>query len=96
MPPYSPLATALFITLAAPLSASEFTTVDEFQDDFATAKECRPIEGRKVWKGERAFYIQAWAFQTGESGLLDDETASAVPFADNTPEDLADFRKACD
>lgn len=78
-----------------PASAWAFSTVEEFQEDFEQARECEPIEGRKVWAGKDAYYIQAWFFQTGQSSILDEETASAVPIEDNDAEALADFIEAC-
>lgn len=89
--------TAIFaVALLTAMPAWAFTTVDEYQPDFAKARECKDIDGRKVWVGESAYYIQSWMFYTGQSGLLDDETASAVPFTDNEPTNLADFKKACE
>lgn len=85
----------IFAALAAAAPAMAFTTVDEYQSDFAKARECRDIEGRKVWVGERGYYIQSWLFYTGQSGLLDDESASVVPFAENKAEDLEAFAAAC-
>lgn len=72
-----------------------WSTVDEYSQDFAKARECSPIEGRKVWAGEQAYYIQSWMFRTGQSGLLDDETASAVPISGNTADALKSFVAAC-
>ena len=81
--------------LASPVAAHGFSTVGEFQPDFEKARECRPIEGRRLWVGEKGYYIQDWLFASGDSGLLDDDHASAIPFSDNTKEDLADFEAAC-
>lgn len=86
------LAAVLMLT-ATPCLA--WSTVDEFEKDFETAKECRPIEGRKVWAGKEAYYIQSWFFRTGDSGLLDEESASAVAIADNDKEALQPFVEAC-
>lgn len=73
-----------------------FGTSREFSDDFATARPCEAIDGRLVWAGQRAFYIQSWQFMTGQSGLLDPENASAVPIADNDKAALQPFEDACD
>lgn len=87
----------LAVALLAAMPARAFTTVDEYQPDFAKARECRDLEdGRKVWVGELGYYVQSWMFYTGQSGLLDDESASAVPFADNPEANLVDFKKACE
>jgi hypothetical protein len=45
-----------------PVASDGFTTVEEYQDDFAQARECEPIDGRHVWAGKRAYYIQSWLF----------------------------------
>lgn len=79
--------------LATPVAAHGFTTADEFQPDFANARECRPIEGRRLWVGKMGYYIQSWLF--GASGALDDENASAVPFSENDKTALAAFEAAC-
>ena len=84
------------VALLAAMPAMAFTTVDEYQPDFAEARECKDIEGRKVWVGERGYYIQAWLLRSGQSGALDPEVALAVPFADNEPANLVDFKKACE
>lgn len=84
---------ALSLLLVTPAWA--FSTVDEYAADFAKARECKPIDGRKVWAGKDAYYIQAWLFYTGQSGLLDDEVASAVPIADNGKDALEPFEAAC-
>lgn len=88
------LLAALIVLAVSPAFA--FSTDPEFADDFATARECRPLaDGRKLWAGEKAYYVQAWLFTTGQSGQLDDDVASVVPIADNTPEALKDFAAAC-
>lgn len=85
----------LSIGILASSSVLAFDTVPEYAKDFASARECKEIDGRKVWAGEDAYYIQSWLFMTGDSGLLDPENASAVPLADNTAEDLTAFAVAC-
>lgn len=85
------------VALVAAVPAQAFTTVDEYQPDFEKARECRDLEdGRKVWVGELGYYVQSWMFYTGQSGLLDDESASAIPFAENPPSNLAAFKQACE
>ncbi|MDX0513328.1 hypothetical protein GOD47_01405 [Sinorhizobium medicae] len=84
------------LSLAVPAFAADgFSTLDEFQADFATATPCRPFEGRKLWKGKEAFYIQSWLFYTGQSGLLDDESASVIIPSENTPKVMAQYVSAC-
>ena len=85
---------ALLLLVTSPAWA--WSTVPEYEADFAKARECTPIDGRKVWAGERAYYIQAWLLATGDSGLLDDENASVVDVSENTPDALAAFTKACE
>jgi len=85
------------LLLAVPANAADgFITADEYQADFATAVPCEPVEGRKLWKGKEAFYIQAWLFYTGQSGALDDETADAIAFSENTPKVMAQYVAACE
>ncbi|RVH87736.1 hypothetical protein CN204_04185 [Sinorhizobium meliloti] len=83
------------LLLAVPANAADgFITVDEYQADFATAVACKPVEGRKLWKGKEAFYIQAWMFSS--PGPLDEETASAIVFSENTPKVMAQYVAACE
>ncbi|HXC39065.1 MAG TPA: hypothetical protein VN667_08960 [Burkholderiales bacterium] len=81
------------LLLTAPVQASAFSTVSEFQKDFSAAKSCRPIDGRQVWKGKQAFYIQSWLLN--QPGQVDPEAVSAVALKDNSPEDLKPFVEAC-
>lgn len=84
------------LLFAAPAFAADgFGTTIEYRADFETASACNPIDGRKVWKGEQAFYIQSWLFQTGQSGVLDEESADAIPVKGNDKEALAAFEAAC-
>lgn len=71
------------------------STVDEYQSDLNSASECRPLEGRRLWMGEKGYYIEAWLFATKESGQIDHESASAIPFAENDEDALSVFAKAC-
>lgn len=90
------LLVALALLTAPAAAAHDFVTVDEYQDDFAKARECRPLgDGRRLWVGEEGYYVQSWFFMTGQSGILDDENASVVSFADNKPEDLTDWAALC-
>lgn len=88
------LLAALVVLAVSPAFA--FSTDPDFADDFAKARECRPLaDGRKVWTGEKAYYVQAWLFTTGQSGQLDDDVASVVSLADNTTDALKPFADAC-
>lgn len=84
------LAVLIFI---APVQAFAFETVAEFQPDFAVAKPCKPIDGRQVWQGKKAYYIQNWMFW--KPGPVDPDTAGVVAFKDNKKSDLKPFAAAC-
>lgn len=90
------LAVFLLMISSSAYAADGFVTDDEYQPDFSNAVECRQIDGRRVWRGRVAYYIQSNLFMTGQSGLLDNEAAAAVPFAENADPDLAAFKEACD
>ena len=85
--------TALLIFAASPCLA--WTPPEEYEADFAKARECRPIDGRKLWVGGTGYYIQANLLWTSDSGLLDDDAVSVVEFDDNSLEALAAFADAC-
>jgi hypothetical protein len=87
--------TALLIaSLVAPSGgASATASVDDLQADFETAMACRQIEGRKVWKGEIAYYIQSYVYE-GEAATAE-EVADAVLPEDNAPETVKEFEEAC-
>jgi len=85
----------VLLALLAAWPAWAYSTGDEYQPDFEKARECKPIDGRKVWAGKDAYYIQANMFQTGQSGLLDDDAVSTVPIKDNDKVALEAFEKAC-
>ncbi|MEY9099310.1 hypothetical protein ABIA24_002219 [Sinorhizobium fredii] len=73
--------------------ASATASVDDLQTDFETAIACRQIDGRKVWKGDIAYYIQSYVYE-GEAAAAD-EVADAVLPEDNTPETVKEFEEAC-
>jgi hypothetical protein len=81
------------LLLTAPVQASAFSTVSEFQPDFAKAKICRQIDGRQVWQGKQAFYIQSWLLN--KPGKVDPDAVGAVALKDNKSEDLKPFVDAC-
>jgi len=64
----------VFIGLAPAMAADGFFVGDEYQADFDKAHSCRPVDGRKFWEGERAFYVQSWPLRTGKSGCLTTRT----------------------
>lgn len=86
----------LILALVATAPASAFTVAESYKADFDAARECSEIDGRKVWKGAEAFYIQSWLFQTGQSGVVDDENVSVIAFADNDRAALVAFEAACE
>ena len=83
----------LLILLAAPAWA--WTPPEGYEADFAGARECRPVDGRKLWVGGTAYYLQANLFRTSASGLLDDDAVSVIEFDDNSLEALATFADHC-
>ena len=87
------LLTVLLVSLSSPALA--WSTTADYASDFAKARECRPLDGRRLWVGGSAFYIQSWLFRTPDSGLLDDDAVSAVPFDDNSMQALATFAALC-
>lgn len=84
----------LVLLLASPAVAADgFTTVKEFQSDFAAAKQCHSIAGRKVWQGQKAFYMQSRL--TTDSAALDPENANVVLASENTKAVVQSYEKAC-
>lgn len=88
------------VTLAAilvlmPMSAALAFEPDMpgYDADFAAAKQCKPIDGRQVWQGKTAYYIQEWlGYKAG--GPLDPDAVGVV--AKNSSKALLkEFRKAC-
>lgn len=86
----------LALLIATPAVAADgFTTVKDFQPDFEKAVQCRPLDGRKVWKGHTAYYIQSTMFYTDQSGALDPESADTVAIKTAPAKSLAVFKKVC-
>ena len=83
----------LLTLLAAPAWA--WTPPEGYEADFAVARECRPVDGRKLWVGGKGYYLQANLFWTGQSGLLDDDAVSVVEFDDNSLDTLSTFAALC-
>ncbi len=86
---------ALIVAPANAIAADGFSTVDAFQPDFAKATPCKKIDGRRVWKGKKAFYIQAYEFYTGQSKVLSKDSASVVVAADQTKDVVSLYDAAC-
>ncbi|MCA1406960.1 hypothetical protein I6F26_08020 [Ensifer sp. IC3342] len=86
---------ALFLaSLLAPTNAlSNGATVEDLQADFEHAVACEQIDGRKVWKGEIAYYIQSYVYEGDATAQTD--AADAVLPEDNTPETVKEFERAC-
>lgn len=87
--------TALLIaTLVAPSDVAPTTvTMQELQEDFEAAVACRQIDGRKVWKGELAYYIQSFVYE-GQAAASEDVADAVLP-EDNTEETVREFEEAC-
>lgn len=88
------VAAIAFAPLAA-MAADGFSTIGELQSDFEKSSPCKEIDGRKVWKGDKAFYIQAYAFTTGQSKALSDDSASAVIKSDQSKDVIDLYERAC-
>ena len=84
---------ALMATTDASVAAPP--TADALQADLQTAYPCKEIDGRKVWKGGLAYYIQSYVYD-GQSAddATDVATDAALP-TDNSPETMQEFEKAC-
>ncbi|OHV85159.1 hypothetical protein [Ensifer sp. LCM 4579] len=87
-------AALLIAALVAPSDIVPTTaTLEELQSDFETAVACRQIDGRKVWKGELAYYIQSFVYE-GEAAASEDMADAVLP-EDNTEETVREFEEAC-
>lgn len=87
-------AALLIASLVAPSDvAPTAATMEELQADFEAAVACRQIDGRKVWKGELAYYIQSYVYE-GEAAASDDVADAVLP-EDNTEETVKEFEEAC-
>lgn len=88
----------LFLISATAISglqpAAEPTT-DALQSDLQTAYACKDIDGRKVWKGGLAFYIESFVYDGAQVDARTNIAADAVLPADNTPETMQEFEQAC-
>lgn len=75
--------------------SSEAPTADAMQSDLQTAYACKDIDGRKVWKGGLAYYIQSFMYDGQTPDSSDEIATDAVLPADNTPETMKEFEEAC-
>jgi hypothetical protein len=81
---------------ADPSAASASTpTVDALQSDLQSAYACKDIDGRKVWKGGLAYYIQSYVYDNQATDDATDVATDAVLPSDNTPETMQEFEEAC-
>lgn len=88
----SALLTGMFV--APPTLAERVATTDDLQADFEQAVPCHEIDGRKVWKGGIAYYIQSYVYDINGAEYAG-EGADAVLPEDNTPETMQEFEAAC-
>lgn len=83
------------LLIASPVAAADFRAAPEYQSDFDNAMRCHEkIAGRLVWKGEKAYYIQANEFYTDETGQESEDSVTTI-FLDNSAKALKPFRLAC-
>jgi hypothetical protein len=82
------------ITAATDASAAPPPTADALQSDLQTAYSCKEIDGRKVWKGGLAYYIQSYVYDGQPADATDIATDAVLP-ADNSPETMREFEQAC-
>lgn len=80
---------------AAMASLMGFAAPPEFQADFESSKACHDFEGRKLWQGQQGYYLQAYEFYTGQSGLLSQDAVTAILYSENTEDALSPYAKAC-
>ncbi|MCA1365952.1 hypothetical protein I6F15_00820 [Bradyrhizobium sp. BRP14] len=90
-------AALLIASLVAPSNTvSTSASVEDLQADFETAVACRQIDGRNVWKGELAYYIQSYVYEGDAAASADvAEVADAVLPEDNSAETVREFEEAC-
>ena len=55
----------------------------------------KEIDGRKVWKGGLAYYIQSYVYDGQSTDDATDIATDAVLPADNSPETMHEFEQAC-
>ena len=82
--------------IAAAQTPAEGPTVDALQSDLQTARACKDeIDGRKVWKGGLAYYIQSYVYNGASTDDPTQVATDAVLPTDNSPETIQEFEAAC-
>ncbi|WP_245292775.1 hypothetical protein [Pararhizobium arenae] len=84
----------LMATAETPPAAAE-PTAEALQSDLQTAYPCKDIDGRKVWKGGLAYYIESYVYDGQPTGTATDVATDAVLPQDNTAETMEEFEQAC-
>lgn len=85
----------LAATSAASIPAAAEPTADALQSDLQTAYSCKDIDGRKVWKGGLAYYIQSFVYDDASPDETANMATDAVLPEDNSPETMREFEQAC-
>jgi hypothetical protein len=85
----------LAATAATSIPAAPEPTADALQSDLQTAFSCKDIDGRKVWKGGLAYYIQSFIYDDETSDDAANMATDAVLPADNSRETMQEFEQAC-
>jgi hypothetical protein len=85
----------LAATAAASVPAAQEPTADALQSDLQTAYSCQDIDGRKVWKGGLAYYIQSYVYDDGTPDDAGNMATDAVLPEDNSAETMQEFEQAC-
>ncbi len=87
------------VTLMALMATAETPptepTAEAMQSDLQTAYPCQDIDGRKVWKGGLAYYIESYVYDGHSPASATDIATDAVLPEDNTPETMQEFEQAC-
>jgi hypothetical protein len=91
------MTTILYIaTILATSAMSPMPTVENLQTDFETAMPCaHQVNGRNVWRGTSAFYIESYAFLEDSMDQTDIVGADAILRSDNSEETIRAFETAC-
>ncbi|URK88392.1 hypothetical protein LP421_14255 [Rhizobium sp. RCAM05350] len=82
-------------TAAADISPAMGPTADALQSDLQTAYSCKDIDGRKVWKGGLAYYIQSFVYDDEAPDDTANMATDAVLPEDNSAETMQEFEQAC-
>ena len=74
-------------------AAMAFSAPQGYETDFQAAHECRPFEGRLLWEGKRAYYLQACELNDCHGNVLSEDAVSAVDKAANDA--IPEFEALC-